>query len=694
MTLTRALGLLALLACATSVLGVPQLSEEQLNYAEQDSVLSKEHLKALHALKDLHELGFLTRDEFDQRRHALIDEITSSKVTVEQPGDVGTEHLPYNSTINFLLSQLKRGLPRSYNDILPSGASFWLTPAYLDKGAFAPGVGHVPLDSMIAVQERTLTRYGLNLYDGATWQIALGLAGLKEVSDIYERGVLYTSSTGANPVVGGIISIRANKNSFKYGAKKVAGDALDQVTLPDNATYVPPLPNGSPSPTAVHKIQGAYFYRMIGPDYKMEDPLNGFYGPTWKTPYPNNDTTTPWNNFGEVHFNDWKPITGENVWAAFTGPLQSMWIGNCSGIYDKKNKTDDFEAQPKDTSCLRDFMTFDEAPGPVQLALSILPALKALQSPLGSMYHCPEGTEMFPADENEATNVSNENNVSAYAAFKMLQQILFAKTKGTTDKVLLAAKTDISDLIKGLEGWFKQYLLPPKGEKDEPRVVYQGGHVSFDGKYEPVKINDVQGFAVDCQTWGAAVIGQKLLDDSYGDGTAYNMWQEAKAHAGYYDETGKLGGVGYTQEKNGTAVWSAEWTFGAILMTRKLAAEYKAAGNAQYASALQADADSMWELVRKPVKVCPNTDEWCGGGLQQRDGGYMYANARFFIPWGWYANPVSALCSTAWEVMLVNNFNPFIFGGDLTTSFLPDPTQEELDEHYLMHARVMLGRAH
>jgi hypothetical protein len=37
----------------------------------------------------------------------------------------------------------------------------------------------VPLDSEIAIQERTLTRYGLNLYDGATWEIALALEGVE-----------------------------------------------------------------------------------------------------------------------------------------------------------------------------------------------------------------------------------------------------------------------------------------------------------------------------------------------------------------------------------------------------------------------------------------------------------------------------------------------------------------------------------
>ena len=35
-------------------------------------------------------------------------------------------------------------------------------------------------------------------------------------------------------------------------------------------------------------------------------------------------------------------------------------------------------------------------------------------------------------------------------------------------------------------------------------------------------------------------------------------------------------------------------------------------------------------------------------GLRFPDGSYVYANKRFFIPWGWFSNPIGATCSTAW----------------------------------------------
>lgn len=273
---------------------------------------------------------------------------------------------------------------------------------------------------------------------------------------------------------------------------------------------------------------------------------------------------------------------------------------------------------------------------------------------------------MFPPDPQEESNVSNENNFSAYASLTMLLEILTHFTVGTTDRVLINALADTKDLVSGLETWFSKYLLSESYEGYN--VVYQGGHVKFGGEYEPVPINETGGFAVDCQTWGMSVLGQAKVDKWYGEGTAYKIWQATKKFAGYYDASGKLGGVGYTIVKGEreSLIWSAEWTWGAIGACEKLAYEYKQAGRADWAAELAADAASMVELVQKPMVRCAN-GAWCGGGLVQEDGSYLYANDRFFIPWGWYANPIGATCSTAWAVMHDYDYNPFILGGGMVS---------------------------
>merc|ERR1711916_337689 len=97
----------------------------------------------------------------------------------------------------------------------------------------------------------------------------------------------------------------------------------------------------------------------------------------------------------------------------------------------------------------------------------------------------------------------------------------------------------------------------------------------------------------------------------------------------------------------------AEWTFGAINMAQILSGRYAAAGNAEYAKSLLEDAQSMYNQVTLPWPQ----------GLRFPDGSYVYANKRFFIPWGWFSNPISALCSTGWSVFQAANCDPFHYGG-------------------------------
>jgi len=198
---------------------------------------------------------------------------------------------------------------------------------------------------------------------------------------------------------------------------------------------------------------------------------------------------------------------------------------------------------------------------------------------------------------------------------------------------------------------------------DGENVVSQGGHVSFSGEYKYQK--GAQAFAVDCQTWGLLNMGQKMFDGAYKHGMAYQIWQSTKKLAGYYTKDKKLAGVGYTsfnQSKNETKIWSGEWTWGAVFMCRRIGNEYKSAGEAAWGQEMINDANSMINEMSKDV-ITDSDGVWKDGGLVQVDGSYLYANNRFFIPWGWYANPIGATSSTGWAVFNEFDYNPFQLGG-------------------------------
>ena len=311
--------------------------------------------------------------------------------------------------------------------------------------------------------------------------------------------------------------------------------------------------------------------------------------------------------------------------------------------------------------------------------------------------------------QDEGTNVSNENNFAAYAGLRMLEFIMANNTDGA-DAILTEAKRNVDHLIEGLEKWFYAGLFSKEsfGGNDVPRtgntptyreycqtnptsgaceapgesndgqpvkLMYQGGHVSFGGEYEPVKIQQYSGFAVDCQVWGLSVLvpyfGLDWLEGKLGgtDG-AYNLFQQIKLRSGYF-VNGELAGVGWTQDLDGDCVKavkpaddltctqhrvrSSEYSYGAMNAAKILADAYEKKGKGGLAAKLRADAASMREHVNAPRHL---------GGMSNDDGGILFSDRLFFAPWGWWAYDVSHLGTTAWSIMEAEDFSPWVLGGD------------------------------
>ena len=101
----------------------------------------------------------------------------------------------WNSRSQYLMDTYYDSIPHSYS--VPDG--YFRSPKYM-----TPGLHPVPLDGQEAIEDRVSTQYGLNLYDGGTWEIALALSNEFELQDVYNRQILYGSTTGRQGDIGGL----------------------------------------------------------------------------------------------------------------------------------------------------------------------------------------------------------------------------------------------------------------------------------------------------------------------------------------------------------------------------------------------------------------------------------------------------------------------------------------------------------
>lgn len=429
--------------------------------------------------------------------------------------------------------------------------------------------------SVPGIIERMIVEEGLIIYDGAVGQIVLTLLGGEEdlrlayaPVDIYWKGQ-----------VGELDNIRAGYplNTFIYDENNPSAVSSD---LAD-------------------KGRRGFIFRIINANgrYNSADPLDGKTYlesfPTWPT----------------VHWEDWKPIAGENAWVALAA-LQ---------LFHKKF----YNAQ-------RDY--YEPAGGSAELKLAeeLARAAMILQASNGGIRMAPIGTFKGSAgvgdkealDENWWYNeISTENNLSWYAAFRMLFQI----TKRAEYKMAMDR----------IEYYFKS-VWNPGGN-----FLYQGAHFR-NGRW----MSNNAHFATDVQTWGIAVLGAEKLDTWFGEGAAFKMWKSAKQLSGFYDKNGMLLGVGYTHENDRLSV---EWTAGAILAARELAVFYTN-DHPDWAEESSWDSQSM----RLGIDILRYD-------LPGNKAAYAYSSRRGWIPFGWFSHDpkVLSLASTGWVIFVDKDFNPF-----------------------------------
>ena len=225
--------------------------------------------------------------------------------------------------------------------------------------------------------ERTITHEGMDIYDGAVYQIVLSMAGGQENLEQASLADRYYWQGS----VGETWNLRAGYpiNTFVYDPKNPERVSSDISRLGERG----------------------FIFRIIDADgkYLVTDPLDG---KKTLTGFPEND---------RLHWVDWKPVAGENAWVVIAA-MQ---------IYHKKY----FDAALGE---------YAQHPDSIELKLAreLARAAMMLQSDIGGIRMAPWGTyrnlkKEEKNDFNEKNwwynHVSTENNLSWYAAFRMLYQV-------------------------------------------------------------------------------------------------------------------------------------------------------------------------------------------------------------------------------------------------------------------------------
>ncbi len=518
--------------------------------------------------------------------------------------------------------------------------------------------------------ERVNVYYGTDIYDAACWQIALavcGKAGMKGPSgaDLFaiaenEDELLLVGYDGNAP------QMQANANRATTRGDGTFSYNGENIQTPNNA----------------------YFFRMVTRNWLSNDPFLGTEYMKYVTAQglpPN-----PQYQAGKITWQDWKPITGENAWAFFIGPLQAAYL--------------------KMQSAGETFVPF--ASTAVHNAMGALYALRCMQSEIGGIYYACKGSlgnqGQQPVNPYE---VSVENNASALAGMLIFQKILQDELANETDlseeqkqqiqttltqihTVVYGGATPQGEQTKGMLSFFKNNAWDAAAG-----IFYQGGDAnnpSLGVDWKPAS----EPKAVDVSTWGVAVLGQPVIDAWFGFGSAFNIWASVKSWGGFYGPDSALWGVGYSdQDGNGTSgsyekgVISAEWTAGAINMVRCLITQYSVASTdsklsladrhhaAGFVQELQKDHDTMFRnLMTLRSDNYPTTHAY--DSVRPEDYttllpipsdklSFVYASKRYMIPFGWFANPIPSTTSTSWAMMLHFGFNPFHVGGGYTPVLKP-----------------------
>jgi hypothetical protein len=507
--------------------------------------------------------------------------------------------------------------------------------------------------------ERVIASNGLDIHDGAVWQIALALAA--------NTGIKSLSSDA-------LFSLIENQNQLLLSAH--SGDNSNEI---NRATFLS-NPTFTYNNIAISQSPFTYFFNILPRNWLATDPF-------WGTSYQEYITTTdlPKDSDyqpGTITWPDCDPVTGNNSWALLIGPLQAAYL---QYVINKEN------------TYVPHTLTA------IQNALPLLYPLRCMQVPMGGIYSLAQ-KDLSNCERKAVISyeISVTENAAALAGLLIFQQILQQEidndpSLGMPDlSTLQTSVYNISAAIyggatpegiqNGLLSFFQNYAWDAKNG-----VFYRGGLANdpcTGAEWNPTQ----EPKAVDANVLTVTVLGQPLIDSWFGFGTAYQIWQSVKTWAAFFGPDQKLWGVGYSDEDgNGSdadyanGILSTESTAAALNMIRALIVQYELATDSsdytsdqqtlagQYVKDLSSDEASIVShlgslrsdqyLAEEAFStVCPDNYSklipFPTGRLS-----YLYASKRYLTPFGSFVNPLPSTASTSWAIMLHYQFNPLGLGG-------------------------------
>jgi hypothetical protein len=505
--------------------------------------------------------------------------------------------------------------------------------------------------------ERVNVHNGTNIYDAAAWQIAVVLGAVKNHFTNFLNLDPYQLASYQNQVLGQ----RRNTGDVPTGSRAVTIGSL----------YVY---NG----TRITDPRSAYAFRMTAPAWLSPDPLKDSRYAHFITvgKLPGNK---PLYRFGHLSWSDWKPITGDNAWAFLVGPLQAAYLHH---VVDRSDR----------------WVPFSEPS--VQNAISVLGAFAAMQSAAGAVYYAPTATLQNQGGAPVSPYfVSVENNLSLYAGLRILKATLEDELAGGAE-LTSDARERIAKASKLIDTMISGGVLPnarqTRGLRDFLHTCAwrNGEFVTAGFADEPGSKSEwrpiLEPRAVDVDTWGVAALGSEQIDEWFGFGAAYRLWERLK-NWGAYGDGPTLWGVGYsdadsngrTQEGNFRAgVLSAEWTAGAIVMVRNMIHHYRAIPRSATAFAqAQVFVSKLTRDESRMIAGIQNLryDRYTRASLPGKPPDYaslivepatpvgsepyLYSSRRYFIPFGWYGNPIPSTAASAWVILIADRYDPFGYAG-------------------------------